>query len=94
MNKQSPSPDKYSLSSEFQPSPKHGITIGHGREDCKSVSIFNQTLNPGPGEYDLRKDKENIKNLTIGSKLKFPSLWAESFSPGPGKCNYFSIQMM
>ena len=63
-----------------------GVTIGHGREDCKSVSIFtqSQSKNPGPGQYNLTRDKENVKDLTISQKLKFPSLWAESFAPGPG----------
>lgn len=88
-----PSPDKYTLSSDFQKSPKSGITIGPGRDDCKSVSIFNQSHNPGPGEYNLQRDKENIKNMTIGSKLKFPSIWADSIAPGPGKCIPLLIQI-
>lgn len=93
-NNNSPSPDKYSLTSDFAKSPKKGLTIGHSREDCKSISIFNQTAstNPGPGNYNLRNDKENIKNMTMSPKLKFPSLWAESISPGPGKCIFSTIQ--
>lgn len=87
-----PSPDKYTLGSDFQKSPKSGITIGHGRDDCKSVSIFNQSHVPGPGEYNLHRDKENIKNMTMGSKLKFPSIWADSIAPGPGKCKDWPIQ--
>lgn len=27
--------------------------------------------------------------MTISQKLKFPSLWNESTSPGPGKCKHF-----
>jgi hypothetical protein len=52
----SPSPDKYHLPSDFNKNPKQGLTIGHGREDCKSVSIFNYTNNPGPGNYNLHRD--------------------------------------
>ena len=80
----SPSPDRYTLTSDFQQSPKKGLTIGHSREDCKSISIFNQNNHPGPGNYNL--DKQNVKDVTMSPKLKFPSLWSSSFAPGPGKC--------
>lgn len=49
--------------------------MGLSRENCHSISIFNQTNNPGPGQYQLQHDKENIKNITISPKLKFPKLW-------------------
>jgi hypothetical protein len=81
-----PSPDKYTLASDFKKSPKQGFSLAHGRADCKSVSIFNQTHNPGPGEYNLH-GKENLKSQTMGGKLSFPSLWADSVAPGPGTCN-------
>ncbi len=35
-----PSPDKYSKVSGFDPIHKRGISIGLGRDDCKNVSIF------------------------------------------------------
>ena len=79
------------MASNFSSSPKKGLTIGQGREECKSISIFNQTANPGPGNYNIRNDKENIKNMTMSSKLKFPSLWSDSIAPGPGKCNSYFI---
>jgi hypothetical protein len=59
----------------FSKSPKKGITMGHGRADCSSISIFSKSHVPGPGEYDLQKDKENIKDMTMSCKLKYPPLW-------------------
>lgn len=39
---------------------------------------------PAPGVYNLLKDKDNIKNVTMSPKLAFPPLWSESTAPGPG----------
>ena len=86
----SPSPDRYTLHSDFDGSPKKGLTIGFSREDCKSVSIFSQTANPGPGNYNLHR--ENVKDMTMSPKLKFPSLWSSSIAPGPGACTSLFIQ--
>jgi hypothetical protein len=74
------------MGSEFAKGSKSGLTIGHGREDCKSISIFTQSKNPGPGEYNLQREKENIKDVTMSPKLKFPSLWSSNNAPGPGAC--------
>ena len=81
------------MTSDFSGSPKKGLTMGHSREECKSISIFNQTHNPGPGNYNILNGKENSKNVTMSQKLKFPSLWNESISPGPGRCNFSPSQM-
>lgn len=82
------------MGSDFSRNPKLGLSIGKGREDCKSVSIFHQHTNPGPGEYNLQKEGENIKNMTMSQKLTFPSVWSASISPGPGACSYWLMQMM
>ena len=85
----SPSPDRYTIGSDFEGSPKKGLTIGFSREDCKSISIFNQNDNPGPGNYNIHR--ENVKDMTMSSKFKFPSLWANSIAPGPGTCKMSTI---
>ena len=41
----------------MEKSPKKGITMGHSRDDCKSISIFNQTAYPGPGNYNIHREK-------------------------------------
>lgn len=87
----SPSPDKYSLASEFAKAPKQGLSMGLSRDNCSSVTYFNKSNYPGVGQYTLIKDKENIKNMTISPKLKFPKLWPESIAPGPGACIAFLI---
>lgn len=46
-----PSPDKYGKQSDFEVSPKKGISIGLGRESCKNVSIFTNTKYPAPTDY-------------------------------------------
>lgn len=47
-----PSPDKYEKSSDFEKSPKKGISFGISREDFKSLSIFRQVEGPGPCDYN------------------------------------------
>ena len=65
--------------------------MGHSREDCKSISIFNQTTNPAPGNYN--PFREVNKSVTMSPKLKFPSLWNASQAPGPGACTLLMTQM-
>lgn len=38
--------------SDFDKSPKKGLSFGLSRENIKAVSIFDQNKNPGPGKYD------------------------------------------
>lgn len=78
------------MKSDFEKSPKKGVTMGHSREECKSVSIFNQTSNPAPGNYNPFRDSN--KNITMSPKLKFPSLWNGSNAPGPGSCTHHPTQ--
>ena len=89
-NRNSPSPDRYNISSDFEKSPKKGLTMGHSREECKSISIFNHSAYPGPGNYNVHKDEH--KDVTMSSKLSFPNLWSSSIAPGPGKCMHLVIK--
>lgn len=65
--------------------------MGLSRENCASISIFNRSNYPGPGQYQPHQDKENLKNVTISPKLKLPKLWPDSITPGPGSCIYCVI---
>ena len=84
----SPSPDRYEKRSEFENSPKKGITISVGREDCKNVSIFNTSKYPAPTDYNV-VDKENSPGYSIRPKVKLPSMFPDIRTPGPGHCTYF-----
>lgn len=52
-----PSPDKYEKHSSFELTPKKGISIAMGREDCKNVSIFNPNKYPAPTDYTSKSVK-------------------------------------
>lgn len=67
-----PSPDKYTKVSDFQPGHKKGVSLGLGRDDCKNVSIFKTGKYPAPTDYDCKENKENSAAYSIRPKLKLP----------------------
>lgn len=83
-----PSPDHYESKSNFDLSPKKGLSIGLGRDDCKNVSIFNTSKYPSPSHYVTNQEnKENSCVYSIRAKVKLPELFPDGKTPGPGQCN-------
>ena len=80
-----PSPDRYVHPSDFDLSPKKGLSFGAGREDVKFVSIFTKNNNPAPADYNNTKEFPT-KEYSMRKKISFPDLFQNSKAPGPGSC--------
>lgn len=69
----SPSPDKYDKPSDFDKSPKKGISFGVSREDYKAISMFYSSKNPGPSDYE-NSFKLPSKSFQIRGRDGFPKI--------------------
>lgn len=79
----SPSPDCYEKHSDFEKSPKKGLTFGISRDNFKAVSMFYESKNPGPGEYNNTM-KEGSKSYAMRGRDGFPTIFKSTHNPGPG----------
>jgi hypothetical protein len=84
-----PSPDKYTKLSEFEPNKRRGVSLALGRADCKNVSIFQSTKYPAPTDYNCKDNKENAASYTMAAKVKLPQLYPDLNTPGPAKCTFW-----
>ena len=87
----SPSPDAYSLPSDFTPSTKKGFQFGISREAYAKVyteaATPISTISPGPGAYNVLKDPGSL-SPKYSMRLKTANPEANTtikIVPGPGQ---------
>ena len=69
--KNSPSPERYNLPSDFEKSKsKKGFGFGKGREEMEITGAFQEVRKksylPGPGKYEKKSSLEHLGKISIG----------------------------